>query len=340
MSMKKMWMIRSDGGSLYDWFRDNHQVSIGWKNLAEQALAGATRQELQQLYRQFEPQSKNGRIISGASQVWRFVNDVQVGDWVVSYSPSNRTYLIGQIQSPAKYQQDNLDLNIGLVRDVKWQEREILRDVLSANCRNSLGSILTVFELSKEITDELLVINSLNDKTVQTTNIEPANILADEQSNNFQEIEIQAIEYIKDLINALDWDEMQELVAGVLRAMGYQTQISPQGMDRGKDIVASPDGFGFEHPRIIVEVKHRNGTIGSQDIRSFLGGRHKDDRGLYVSTGGFSKDARYEAERANIPLVLWTLDELTRTLLQYYEKLDIESQRFIPLKKVYLPILK
>lgn len=337
-------MIRSDGGSLYDWFKDNHQVGIGWKALAQQALTGATRQELQQLYRQFEPQSKNGRIVTGASQVWRFVNDVQVDDWVVSYSPSNRTYLIGQIQSSAKHQKDNQDLNIALVRDVKWQEQEILRDTLSANCRNSLGSVLTVFELLKEISDELLTIsNSAKNQTIQTTNIEPTNILVDEQNNNynnFQEIEIQAIEYIKDLINALDWDEMQELVAGVLRAMGYQTQISPQGMDRGKDIVASPDGFGFEHPRIIVEVKHRNGTIGSQDIRSFLGGRHKDDRGLYVSTGGFSKDARYEAERANIPLVLWTLDELTRTLLQYYEKLDIEAQRFIPLKKVYLPILK
>lgn len=334
-------MIRSDGGSLYDWFRDNCQVAIGWKTLAEQALEGANRQDLQRLYRQFEPQSKNGRIVTGASQVWRFVNEIKVDDWVVSYSPSNRTYLIGQIQSPAKYQQDNQDLNIALIRDVKWQEREILRDTLSANCRNSLGSILTVFELSKEIADELLAISSsLKNQTIQTTEIEPTNILADEQNNNFQEIEMQAIEYIKDLINALDWDEMQELVAGVLRAMGYQTQISPQGMDRGKDIVASPDGFGFEHPRIIVEVKHRNGRIGSQDIRSFLGGRHKDDRGLYVSTGGFSKDARYEAERANIPLVLWTLDELTRTLLQYYEKLDIEAQRFIPLKKVYLPILK
>jgi restriction system protein len=47
---------------------------------------------------------------------------------------------------------------------------------------------------------------------------------------------------------------MQQLVAGILRAMGYKTQISPPGVDRGKDIVASPDGFGFEHPRIVVEV--------------------------------------------------------------------------------------
>ena len=89
------------------------------------------------------------------------------------------------------------------------------------------------------------------------------------------DIESQALERIKDRVNELEWDDMQQLVAGILRAMGYKTQVSPPGSDRGKDIVASPDGFGFEHPRIVVEVKHRKGQMGSQEIRSFLGGRHK-----------------------------------------------------------------
>ena len=82
-------------------------------------------------------------------------------------------------------------------------------------------------------------------------------------------IEERARERIKDLIINLGWKDMQELVAGILRAMGYKTQVSPDGADRGKDIVASPDGFGFEHPRIVVEVKHRKGQMDSQEIRSF-----------------------------------------------------------------------
>jgi restriction system protein len=44
---------------------------------------------------------------------------------------------------------------------------------------------------------------------------------------------------------------MQDLVAGLLRALGYKKRVSPAGPDRGKDIVASPDGFGFESPRIL-----------------------------------------------------------------------------------------
>ncbi|MBB5192286.1 putative Mrr-cat superfamily restriction endonuclease [Silvimonas terrae] len=130
---------------------------------------------------------------------------------------------------------------------------------------------------------------------------------------------------------------MQELVAGVLRAMGYKTRISPSGSDRGKDIVASPDGLGFEDPRIVVEVKHRAAAMGSQEIRSFLGGRHDNDRGLYVSTGGFTKDARYEAERARIQVTLMDLDDLVRSIIEHYERMDIDTQRLVPLRKLYWP---
>ncbi|MGB7102387.1 MAG: restriction endonuclease [Xanthobacteraceae bacterium] len=156
--------------------------------------------------------------------------------------------------------------------------------------------------------------------------------------NILRDVQSRAKEFIKDKIVSLDWEEMQQLIAGLLRAMGYKTRISPQGSDRGKDIVASPDGLGLEQPRIVVEVKHRNNeSMGSQHIRGFLGGRHKDDRGLYVSTGGFSKDAKYEADRASIPLTLIDIDDLVELVIEYYEKLDLATRTLLPLTKIYWP---
>ena len=131
---------------------------------------------------------------------------------------------------------------------------------------------------------------------------------------------------------------MQELVAGMLRAMGYKTRVSPRGADRGKDIIASPDGLGLENPKIVVEVKHRQGSMGSQEVRSFLGGLRASDKGLYVSTGGFTKDAKYEAERANVPLTLVDSDILVELIIQYYDNFDNESKTLVPLKKIYWPI--
>lgn len=78
--------------------------------------------------------------------------------------------------------------------------------------------------------------------------------------------------------------------------------------------------------------------MGAPDIRSFLGGRHPQDKGLYVSTGGFSKDAYYEAERANIPLSLMTIDDLVETLVEHYDSLDTETRQLVPLKRIYWPV--
>jgi restriction system protein len=327
-----MWMIRAEGGSLYEEFRERGIAAIGWTQLAPQAKVGMSRKELIELYLAVEPGTKEKTAISGASQVWRFMNEMKVDDWVVTYSPANRTYLIGKVTGDCEYRPELVEAGMALVRAVAWQEKEVERDSLTDATKTSLGSTLTVFVVAEFAMQEL--VGEASGKPMQ-----PAPEVLDEQvdADPLSGMEALALERIKDLISKLDWAEMQELVAGILRAMGYKTQVSPAGSDRGKDIIASPDGFGFEHPRIIVEVKHRKGQMGTSQIRSFLGGRHPDDRGLFVSTGGFSKEAYYEADRASVPLTLWTSDHIVRALIDHYEDTDAETKRLVPLKRTYLP---
>ena len=208
---------------------------------------------------------------------------------------------------------------------------------MSRATRNTLGAIMTIFKLSALATAEIMALYegrrlSLPDQA-ELEGVEPVDAV-----DPFDDIASQALERVKDRIRNLEWDDMQELVAALLRALGYRTIISPAGADRGKDIIASKDGFGFERPRIVVEVKHRKEAMGSQEIRSFLGGRHPDDRGLYVSTGGFSKDAHYEAERASTVTHLMSLDGLARALIEQYENLDAEGRRLLPLTRLYWPV--
>lgn len=334
--MEKMWMIRGEGGRLYNDFRDRSIAAIGWWELAPKVKPGMSKKELTAIYQQVEPNVKLGTAISGASQVWRFINEIKEGDWVVTYSPANRTYLVGKVIGAYQYRPEWTEDDMPLIRPVQWKSIEIERDMLSVRSKNTLGSTLTVFLLAEAVMQELLLNSEGQSGSAVSTFITDSEEIEPE-TDPLAGIEILAIERIKDLISKLDWEDMQDLVAGLLRAMGYKTQVSPAGSDRGKDIIASPDGFGFENPRIIVEVKHRKGQMGTQQIRSFLGGRHKDDRGLYVSTGGFSKDAYYEAERANVPLTLWTLDNLVRALVENYEKTDSETKRLVPLKRTYFP---
>lgn len=138
--MERMWMVRGDGGTLYDAFRERGVVAVGWNQLAAHAKPGVGRKQLIGLYQAAEPQAKHGTVVSGASQVWRFVNDIRDGDWVITYSPPNRLYLIGRIAGPAQHHTDWAEQGMPLARDVHWGAQELPRDRLGTGTKNSLGS--------------------------------------------------------------------------------------------------------------------------------------------------------------------------------------------------------
>jgi restriction system protein len=326
----RMWMVRSDAGKYFAEFQQTGCVAIGWAEVGDVKPGEAKSVLITRLSVALD-HLKPGGLQSGASQILRFLNELKIGDDVITYDPSQRIYAVGTITSDAIFDDQRFSGELPRVRNVKWT-RQISRDQLSIRARNTLGSTLTLFEVSPDAADELRgSVTATPARGIESTT------LVEEQEETFRDLENRAIELIKDQVNTLDWQEMQELVAGILRAMGYKTQVSPAGPDRGKDIVASPDGFGFENPRIVVEVKHRDAAMGAQDVRSFLGGRHKDDRGLYVSTGGFTKDAHYEAERASVATALWDLSNLVRALIEHYEKMDNETKRLVALRRVYWP---
>jgi restriction system protein len=328
-----MWMVRSGGGDYVADFKERGIVSVGWKDAG--SLENLSREQIIERVRKTWPSDKPKKVLMSGSQLDKIVNVMKPGDRVITYDPSKRIYSVGKIVGGYEFDEaaENILANR---RKVEWQN-EIDRDQLSVPSKNSLGSTLTIFEVPEKTEQEI-------DALIRggTTSRFPEQFATNEADADIQnildDIQAKAREFIKDRIAELDWDELQQLVAGLLRSMGYKTKVSPQGSDRGKDIVASPDGFGFEQPRIVVEVKHRpNQTMGSQEIRSYLGGRHKDDRGLYVSTGGFSKDAKYEADRASIPLTLMDIEELVDAVIENYERMDVATRTILPLNRIYWP---
>lgn len=332
----KTWMVRAgERAALIEEFREDGHVSIGWAPLGS-LEAYASRADVARAVASIWPDWSKAAQSMAVGQIWRFKDEIRKDDVVVTYDPGRRVYLVGTVTetyafNPAREEHPQLGEQHPHLKKLRW-DGEVSRDLLSADTKNSLGAISTIFLVPKEAAADL------QRAMASRTPAEPPEATEAEEAVLAEDMQAKALEFIKDRAAKLDWDQMQRLVAGLLRAMGYKTRISPAGPDRGKDIVASPDGFGFESPRIVVEVKHRKGAMGSQEIRSFLGGRHKDDKGLYVSTGGFSKDARYEAERASIPLSLMDIDELVAALIENYDQLDNETRQLLPLRRLYWPI--
>jgi len=332
--MSEFWMVQAgSGGYMFDQFADKNCVAIGWADLGDLTHV-QKREDLARLLAKAYPDDKKQAAGINVATIAKFRFVIKPDDRVTTYNPTTREYLVGRVEGDYEYRPD-FEARMPNVRRVCWLGR-ISRDNLSQSSRNKLGAHVAIFQPGTEVEQEF---DQLLAGKPSTGLDEPkANDGEGEIERIRREIVDKSHEFIKDRISSLDWEEMQELVAAVLRAMGYKTRVSPRGSDQGKDIVASPDGLGLAPPRIKVEIKHRpKQQMGSADLRSFLGGLRQNDRGLYVSTGGFSKEAVYEAERATIPLGLLTLDDLASLVAQHYENLDSDGRALIPLTRFYWP---
>lgn len=155
-------------------------------------------------------------------------------------------------------------------------------------------------------------------------------------SVTFDEAEEQAWAEISTYLRAMNPYEFQDLVADLLRAMSYHVSwVSPPGKDGGVDILAWPDPLGTRPPRIKVQVKRQQQAISVDGLRSFMAVLGDDDVGLFVSTGGFTKDAEWEArtqEKRRITLI--SLDKLFDLWVEHYEKLTDQARRRLPLRPI------
>jgi restriction system protein len=327
---KRAWMVRAGNDNiLANTVYPNNAVAIGWDEMGDLAKL-KTRDDFKIRYREVYPDDAPGRLMVNVGQLYRFVYEIQSGDYVVTYIKDSREVLIGIAEGDYKYDPNLFDKEYPQIRRVKWLKK-VSRDVFSPAARNTLGSILTVFQLDN-IYDEIDAVATQKGKEA----ILPEEVI-EEAPPFYQEVRAKADELVADLISRLDPYDFQDLVAAVLEAMGFQAKSSPPGRDRGVDIIAHPDAFGFEKPRIKVQVKHRKGPATGPEMRSFMGVLSMGENGLFVSTGGFTHDATIEAERSREPVKLLDRDDFIQLLLENYEALAAEFKARVPLVKVWLP---
>jgi restriction system protein len=155
-------------------------------------------------------------------------------------------------------------------------------------------------------------------------------------SVTFEESEEQAWAEISQYMRAMNPYDFQDLVADLLRAMSYHViWVSPPGKDGGLDVLAWPDALGTRLPRIKVQVKRQQQSVSVDGLRSFMALLGDDDIGLFVCTGGFTKDAETEArtqEKRRVRLIgLETLFDLWDA---HYDKLTDQARRRLPLRSI------
>ena len=141
---------------------------------------------------------------------------------------------------------------------------------------------------------------------------------------------------LKELSKKTKGYPLENFVAALFNAMGYRTQISKKGGDRGTDIVAYKDELP---PRIIVQVKSQDGDIPEKYVSQLGGTLKQGDYGVFVCLSDFSANARtYILENPRIKGINGR--DLAALVLKYYDQLIESARDIIPLKKVYIPVAK
>ena len=321
---KKIWGIHTLDDKL---FLTKKLIALGWREFGDLTKVEGTREAYKTHYAEAFPDSKKGQIATGAGMLYRFLHEVQIGDYVVFPSKSDRKINIGVVEGDYYY--DDSDGEYVQRRKVKWL-KHLPRTSFTQGALYEAGSALSFFSI-KNYADEYL---AALDKSLKTKGVDDDS--EDETvgatAGDIKEATKDFI--LKELGKKLKGYDLEEFIADLLRAMGYRTIVSPHGGDSGIDITAYKDEMP---PRILVQVKSGDSNIKESTIQSLKGAMREGDYGLFVTLADYTKNAKKYLE--SVPIIKGINGpDLVELILKYYEDLSDKYQRMIPLEKVYIPV--
>ena len=112
---KKIWGIHTQDDNL---FLKESVIAIGWHEMGDLLLIDNNRDAFKNKYIETYPDAKKGSIATVAGMLYRFCHEVQIGDYVVFPSKSNRQVNIGVVDGCYAY--DESQLEYVQTRKVKW----------------------------------------------------------------------------------------------------------------------------------------------------------------------------------------------------------------------------
>ena len=320
---KRVWGIHTQDDNLF--LRDN-VIAIGWREMGDLRNIGKDRDAFKMHYSEVYLDAKKGSIPTAAGMLFRFLNEAQIGDYVVFPSKSNRQINIGVIESDYIYEPSAVEYV--QQRKVKWL-KHLPRTSFSQGALYEVGSAMSFFAV-KNYADEYIAAleENLTGGAADESEDESVGATADDIVESTKDF------VLKELSRQLKGYDLELFVADLLRAMGYRTRVSPHGGDSGIDIVAYKDELP---PRILVQVKSSDGAIKESTIQSLKGAMREGDYGLFVTLSDYTKNAqRYLDSTPIIRGINGT--ELVDLILKYYKDLSDKYARMIPLKMVYIPV--
>jgi restriction system protein len=333
-----LWLVRAGSrGEHEQYFLDTNKVYVTWENLKQDLSKLATKQDLQQVLRERDTNQTKGKINNNSGQLWPFVNEMKPGDWIVVPSKLRPAIHIAEITGQYTFD-PTVDSPYFHQRAIKWVVTDIPRSNFDQDLLYSFGAFMTICKIERN--DAESRIRSMAKTKWLTTG---ATIFPEDAAERLEVADTIDLEQIardqiaRLIIRKFKGHGMEVLIEAVLKAQGYTTYHSPEGRDKGVDILAASGRLGFERPRICVQVKSSDSPVDLPTLNQLIGSMQNvhADQGLLVSWGGFKSSVLKELPTQFFRVRLWDQDDVIRELLANYDKLDEELKAELPLKRIW-----
>jgi restriction system protein len=322
------WGVRlGRGGQYADLGRERGFIAIGWQDLGDVTwLAGATdepeaRAKLHQVYE--AAYSQTGMKASIAEgQVWRFVHEMHAGDVVFVPHAAKGVVHVGTLKGDVQYVAAPGDgCPYRLRRLVDWSA-DVARKDLPGKLAASLGSLVTVF--------------SLRNRAAEIRAVLSGEVVAAPVGARI----VDVVEHVLDRLHGMHPKEFEAFVASYFQAIGYDAEATQYVGDGGIDVAGTLDAEGLAKVLLRVQVKRTKSTVGIDTVLKTRGALGVDEQGAIISLGGFTAQARTEAEaEGKKTIVLVEGEAFVEMLLDHWADLDEQAQRLLSVRpKERLPL--
>jgi restriction system protein len=336
-----LWLVRAGKYGEHELkFIDDKRVYLTWDKITANDMTGIQNHlGIKKLLLDTYLGESVHKLGNWSAQISAFLLAMKVGDWVVMPRKNKPTIAIGEIKSECKFDTIASDDKYRHYREIKWLNTEIPRSTFDQDLLYSFGAFLTVCEISRNDAEKRVrnMANNSWHSTQPIPIVDPCNteIIAEEIAVDLGQLARDSI--AKLIIQKFKGHGMARLVDAVFKAQGFTTFLSPEGPDKGIDILAAGGAFGFNTPKICVQVKSGDSPASHPEFTQLIGAMQSAhaDHGLFVSWSDFKPTVYKEVPVQFFKVRLWNQKDLIDQLLENYDKLDQDIRAELPLKRIW-----
>ena len=337
----RAWLIRAGrSGEVANFAIESSLACVGFGDIPD--LTGvSTRDEMRETVRRSYSDASDGKVANVAGQLWALRSRVRPGDVVVLPLKETSQVALGVVTGGYRYRDDPAGWHHAVAVD--WKRTDVPRTAVRQDLLYSLGALMTVCEIKRNDGAWRLrrILETGSDPGARIEAVEAIKA-GDADATDSSESTFDLERLGRDQIQAFVAEKfaghgLSDLVAEVLEAEGFSTQVAPPGPDGGIDVFAGQGPLGLDSPRLIVQVKSSPSPVDVKIVRELHGvlSTHGADQALLVAWGGVNKTARQELRGQFFRVRVWDADNLLDAVLRNYDKLSEELRADLPLKRVW-----